>query len=136
MDWYPSGGRNRGEEIRIGDDKLLLNDSVVAFRGDNVGQTEAIVENAESGAQHGLGARTTRASGSPGNRHARREVPPVMDKILRFVSESEIDSYVRTHLPFVAGKHSDVQSISREIWVAGINTKLRSAAAQAPNLRR
>src|SRR5258708_24752087 len=130
------GGGNRGEELRIGDDKLLLNDSVVALRGDNVGQAEAIVENTESGTQHGLGARAASSSGGPGNCYARREVPPVMDKILRFISESEIDSYVRTHLPFVAGKHSDVQSISREIWVAGIDRELRSSATQGPNLRR
>ncbi len=31
------GGGNRGEEIRIGDYKLLLNNSVVTLRGDKVG---------------------------------------------------------------------------------------------------
>src|ERR1700730_13177079 len=65
------GGGNRGEEIRIGDYKLLLNNSVVAFSGDDIGQGEAIVENAEAGAQHGFSSRAAAASGSPGNRHAR-----------------------------------------------------------------
>src|SRR6202035_2361910 len=102
------GGGNHGEEIRIGNYKLLLNNSVVAFSGDNVGQGEAIVENSESGTQDGLGARTAAASGSPGNRHARREVPSVMDKILRFVPESQINCYIRTHQPFVANKYADV----------------------------
>src|ERR1019366_5735805 len=128
---------NRREKIRIGDHVLLLNNSIVTFCQDDVRQREATVENAKAGTQHGLGARVPGASsGSPGNCYARCEISPVVDVALGFISESEIQCYVRTHLPLVTGEHPDVYLALRKIWDARIEAELRSSAAQGSYLCR
>src|SRR5690242_6440104 len=78
--FYRCIARGQPEEIGIPDDILLLDDAVVALSGDGVRETEAIVEHAESGADHCL-RRSFPGSGSrrPGDADPRSEITPIVD---------------------------------------------------------
>src|SRR4029077_19444075 len=53
---------------------------------------------------------------------------------LGLIPQPEIQGYVRTHLPFVAGKQPEVYRVRRKAWDARIHAELRSSAAQCSNL--
>src|ERR1051326_2558424 len=128
---------NGGEEIRIRNHVLLLHYPVIARGGERVGEGEAIVKNAGTGAQNFLrfrrfGGRSRR----PGQRQARREVSPIMNVALRFVSQPEIQGKPGVDPPVIACEQADIKLASGDLWIAGAEGELGSASTQSSDLGR
>ncbi len=129
-------GRNIRIEIRIGEQVLLLGDPVVALRGENVAQREAIVKHAETRADHafrapGSGSR----AGRPSDADTRRPIAMVADIGLRLVAQAQVERDIRTNAPVVADECSRVELMHADVGDTGRDAELRRSAAQRRGLR-
>src|SRR6266850_7918789 len=95
--------RRRRKEIRIREYVLLLADAVAAKRRHGVCQPETIIENAESRAGHGFRRQSPRDAGP------RRQVMPVTNVGLRFVTEAEAYGQRLTDFPVVTNESSEIE---------------------------
>ena len=136
--WASPAGSSRtgngGEEIRCGNDVLLLVNSVVAFGVEDIVLAEAVVEHAEPGAQHGLDVFAF--SQSPGKPEARSKIGMVVNLVLRFEAQAAAEGHVRADFPIVFHIGLDVVVVERGGGISGRQGELAGASAVGPNLRR
>ena len=127
--------RNHREEVRICDHVLLLKDAVIPLRSERIRQAEAVIEHAESGAQHGLRPGVLGAgSRGPGQADARREVMPVVDVGLRFVAQAEAQGEVRPRPPVVAHECAHIGLTRRDRRISRVDAELRRATPSRADL--
>src|SRR5262249_8189199 len=99
---------NVWKERRERYDELLLRNAVQPQSRQGQVLAEAIVKQAEAGAQHSLGLARLAAAQSPGDTDARREVLVIADIVLCLVAESQAERKVRPHAPVVLREEAQV----------------------------
>src|SRR5438132_12045584 len=98
-----NGGKRESARVPILKYVLVLAFAVAAKRSHRVCQPKTIIEDAESGAGHGLWRH------SPRDANPRCEVVSVTNVGLRFVTEAEAHGQRRTDLPVVSDENSEIE---------------------------
>src|SRR5882724_75018 len=120
--------RRRRKEIRIRKYVLLLADAVAAKRRHGICQSKTIIEDAKSGARHGLWRQSPRDAGP------RRQVMPVTNVGLRFVTEAEAHGQRPSDFPVVTNEDSEIELTYCKAWVTCDDAELAGATTASRNL--
>src|SRR6267154_5016492 len=135
-----NGGRSlrRGElrrrreiwiEIRIGDNEALLRDAIQQLRLLQILLFKAIIKDAQSGPEYGLGRALFGFSDPPRNSQARRKATFVVQLVLPLVANAVIDGDVWAETPFVLGVEAEIGIIILQRRISLGESKLAGSAA-------
>src|SRR5439155_20890723 len=112
-----------------------LEQAVITLSRGDVGEAEAVVKHAESGADHALRPRLSGHSGRrPRHADTRGKIAPVVNIVLRLIAQPETESEVRLRLPVIADECAQIKLAAGNNRVSGVDAKLRRAASELPDL--
>ena len=97
---------------------------------------EALIKQADSSAQHSMGATLGRLSWSPGEGESRSKVRPVLQVSLRFVTDTATEKKVRSDVPVILYIRPHVALLNLCQRVAAAHGKAGRAPAQQPDCGR
>src|SRR5579871_312337 len=126
---------NRGVKSRVADNILLLHDTVEARGGENVAESEAIIEDTEATPKHCLRRPVGASARRPCHCNPGRPIPMIVDVGLRFIAQAEAEREIGAQLPVIAEERRDVELAHGERWLPGSERELARAAAEQADLR-
>ncbi len=129
-----SAGADGGVEVGVGDDLFLFGDAVLALRFEDVAGGEALVEEAEAGAENGDGRLVLWTVEGPRGTETGGEVGMVGHAGLGFEAQTIAERYVGTDLVVVFAVEAHVEDVDDDAGMAGGLGEEAGATAGGANL--
>ena len=120
--------------VGIVDGVLQLIEAVVQGGLFEHGQADAIVEDADAAADHGLLPPVLGVAGRPGEPDARRNIFVIADQGLHFIAKTHAESQIGLNAPVVLNERAGVPANRADVRLAGLNAETRRTAAERLDL--
>lgn len=129
-----AGRWNAGIEVRCVDDVLRFGDTVLPFRGGDVGGGEAGVEESSAAAEDDTRWLVFWPE-RPGEGETRSSIRVIVNAGLRFEAHAIAQRHAGARLPVIFEKDGEILHEDVDVGIASDDAELRSTAAAGANLR-